>query len=131
MARLLIRAVPALAAALAAGAALAATPAAAADPVHGRVVFSQMCSVCHSNTRGGPAMIGPPLFGVVGRKAGGVGGYAYSPALKGSGITWTGPELHTYLQGPAKMIPGVRMPFAGVKNPTQLDDLVAYLNTLK
>ena len=76
-------------------------------------------------------MIGPPLFGVVGRKAGAVGGYAYSPALKASGVTWAEPQLRTYLQGPAKMIPGVRMPFAGVKNPTQLDDLVAYLNTLK
>ena len=126
MARLLIAS-----AAVAAAAALAATPAAAADPGHGRVVFSQMCSVCHSNTRGGPVMIGPPLFGIVGRKAGAVGGYSYSPALKGSGVTWTEAQLSTYLQGPAKMIPGVRMPFGGVKNPTQLDDLVAYLNTLK
>lgn len=131
MARVLNPAPLALAAALAAGAGLAAAPAWAADAAHGRVVFSQMCSVCHSNTRNGPVLIGPPLFGVVGRPAGSVKGYAYSPAMKGSHITWTPSELHTYLEGPAKMIPGVRMPFAGVKNPTQLDDLIAYLNTLK
>lgn len=121
----------AFAAVLAAGAGLAATPAAAANPAHGRIVFSQMCSVCHSNTRGGPVLIGPPLFGVVGRKAGSVPGYSYSPAMKSSGVTWTPDKLHTYLQGPAKMIPGVRMPFGGIHDPSQLDDLVAYLATLK
>lgn len=131
MGRLLIPIPLALAAAVAVGAGIAATPAAAADPGQGRAAFSQMCSVCHSNARNGPTLIGPPLFGVVGRKAGSVKGYAYSPALKASGVTWSEAQLHTYLQGPAKMIPGVRMPFAGVKNPTQLDDLVAYLNTLK
>ena len=129
MARLLIA--PALATALVAGAALAATPAAAADPAHGRVVFSQMCSVCHSNTRGGPVMIGPPLFGVVGRKAGAVGGYSYSPALKGSGVTWTEAQLTTYLQGPAKMIPGNKMAFGGIAQKSQIADVVAYLDTLK
>lgn len=131
MARFLNPAPLALAAVLAVGAGLAATPAAAGDPAHGRAAFNQMCSVCHSSTRNGPTLIGPPLFGVVARPAGAVPGYAYSPALKGSGITWTPTQLHTYLQGPAKMVPGVRMPFAGVKNPTQLDDLIAYLETLK
>jgi cytochrome c len=94
-------------------------------------VFSQMCSVCHSANRNGPTLIGPPLFGVVGRPAAGVRGYAYSPAMKAAGFAWSDAQLHTYLQGPAKMLPGVRMPFAGVKNPTQLDDLIAYLDSLK
>ena len=118
--------------ALACGGLLAAASAAsAADVAAGRQVFAQQCAMCHTATKGGPALVGPSLFGVVGRHAGAVAGFAYSSAIRGSGLTWTDANLRTYLQGPAKMLPGVRMPFAGIKNPAQLNAVVAYLNTLR
>jgi cytochrome c len=108
-----------------------ALPAAAADAVHGKSVFSSQCGVCHSAAKDGSAIIGPPLFGVVGRRAGSVAGFAYSPAMKSAALTWTNDTLHTFLTAPRKMVDGTKMTFMGVKNPDQLDDLVAYLDTLK
>jgi cytochrome c len=110
---------------------LAASSASAADAAQGRQTFAQQCAICHTASKGGSTLVGPNLFGVVGRHAGAMAGFAYSPAIKGSGLTWTDATLSAFLQGPAKMLPGVRMPFAGLKNPTQLNDVVAYLNTLR
>jgi cytochrome c len=109
----------------------AAAPARAGDPVKGKQVFSQMCAVCHSAAKGGGAMIGPPLYGVVDRPAASIKGFSYSTAMKTSGLTWSDAELHTYLPAPAKTVPGTKMTFAGLKNPVQVDDVVAYLDTLK
>jgi cytochrome c len=132
MARLLTRRPGALATTplLAAGL-LAALPAAAADASHGRSVFAAQCSMCHSSARNGPTILGPALFGVVGRKAGSVGGFAYSPGMKAAGFAWTDDRLRAYLPAPRAMVPGTKMTYGGLKNPTQLDDLIAYLDTLK
>lgn len=113
------------------GALLVASSATAADVAQGKQVFAQQCAMCHTSARGGATLVGPSLFGVVGRHAGAVAGFAYSSAIKGSGLTWTDANLSTYLQAPGKMLPGVRMPFAGLRNPAQLNDLIAYLNTLR
>jgi cytochrome c len=107
-----------------------ASPAAAADPKAGRTVFASQCSACHSNARG-EVILGPPLFGVVGRKAGSVSGFGYSPTMKAAGFAWTPDRLRAYLPAPRDYLPGVRMTYAGLKNPSQLDDLIAYLGTLK
>ncbi len=131
MVRLLTR-LPRRAAALALTAGmLVALPAAAADPAHGKSVFAAQCSMCHSAARGGATILGPTLFGVVGRQAGSVSGYNYSSAMKAAGFAWADDKLHTYLAAPVKMIPGIKMTYAGVKNPAQLDDLIAYLDSLK
>jgi cytochrome c len=87
--------------------------------------------MCHTATRGGPTILGPNLFGVVGRKAGTLSGYAYSPGMKAAGFTWTDQQLHDYLPAPRAMVPGTKMGYGGLKNPAQLDDLVAYLDTMK
>jgi cytochrome c len=113
------------------GALLAASSAGATDVAQGRQVFAQQCAMCHSAAKGGPPLVGPDLFGVVGRRAGAAAGFAYSPAVKTSGLTWTDANLKTYLTDPAKMLPGVRMPYGGLHNPTQLSALIAYLNTLR
>jgi cytochrome c len=110
---------------------ISASAASAADAAQGKQVFAQQCAMCHTTTKGGSTLVGPNLFGVVGRHAGIVAGFAYSSAIKGSGFTWTDATLSTFLQAPGKTLPGVRMPFAGLKNPTQLDNVVAYLNTLR
>ena len=111
---------------------LAAAPAlAAGDPGHGKSVFAQQCAMCHTATKGGPAILGPNLFGVVGRKAGTVAGYNYSPAMKAAGWVWDQERLAAYLPGPRVMVPGTKMTYGGLHNPAQLDDLLAYLAAQK
>jgi cytochrome c len=109
----------------------AAQPAAAGDPVQGHTVFASRCAMCHSAAKGGPTILGPTLWGVVGRPAGSVKGFAYSTAMKTAGFSWSNDRLHAYLPRPAAMVPGTKMTFLGLKSPEQVDDLVAYLNTLK
>jgi cytochrome c len=111
--------------------ALLAPAAALADPVKGRSVFASQCSSCHSDARNGPVILGPPLYGVVGRKAGSIAGFDYSTAMKAAGLTWTPDHLRAYLPGPRAYLPGVRMTYPGLKNPMQLEDLISYLQTLK
>ena len=103
---------------------------AAGDPAKGKMVF-QRCAVCHRADKDGGNGLGPNLFGVVGRKAGTVADFAYSPAMKNSGITWTPDKLTAYVTHPAQVVPGNRMAFAGIGNQGQVADLVAYLSTLK
>jgi cytochrome c len=73
-------------------------------------------------------MVGPSLHGLIGRKAGSVPGYAYSPAMKNADVTWDDDTLSKYLTDPKAFIPGDKMAFPGVKDPSQLADLLAYLN---
>jgi cytochrome c len=100
------------------------------NAAQGKSYFAR-CAICHSNTKGAPNRIGPNLFGVVGRKAGSMPGFFYSGAMKRSNITWTPAKLEAYITKPQAVVPGNRMPFAGVSNHQQVEDLVAYLETLK
>ncbi|MBS0470282.1 MAG: cytochrome c family protein [Proteobacteria bacterium] len=109
---------------------LAAPSAMAADAGNGKTIFAR-CAICHTTTKGGPNGLGPNLFGVVGRKAASLPSYAYSGALKRSNITWTADKLKSWVMGPAKVVPGTKMTFAGISNPHQAEDVVAYLATLK
>jgi cytochrome c len=105
-------------------------PADAADPAAGKSVFTSQCSICHSPLPG-KNMVGPSLFGVVGRKTGSVAGFHYSPANLGANITWDQATLDKYLQGPRAAIPGTTMTYGGLKDDTRRADLIAYLATLK
>ena len=108
----------------------AAGPALAGDAAKGKAVFQAECSICHAITANAPG-IGPSLAGVVGRKAGGLPHYAYSSAMKAAAFDWTPPKLTAYVQAPQKVVPGDKMPYAGLKDPAKVADLVAYLATLK
>lgn len=106
-------------------------PAPAAAPDAGEAVFKTQCASCHSvAARGGP-ITGPRLSGVVGRRAGTLSGYAFSPAMKNSGVTWTPEQLKRFLANPAQSMRGNRMPYAGLRDPRKLDDLVAWLGKQK
>ncbi|PNU04128.1 c-type cytochrome [Novosphingobium guangzhouense] len=104
----------------------AATTDAVTDPAP--MAFAT-CRSCHS-TQAGQNGIGPTLHGVVGSKAGAVEGFAFSPALKNSGITWDRQSLDTWLQGPMKMVPGTRMVLP-VPDAQKRKAIIDYLETLK
>jgi cytochrome c2 len=95
------------------------------DAARGEKHFEE-CATCHTLERGVNS-VGPSLFGLFGRKAGDVGDYRYSPALKKSGITWTPQTLDTYIADPQKQVPGNRMPYAGLPDVAARADLIAYL----
>lgn len=103
---------------------------AAGNAANGASVFDR-CAICHSNTKGAPAKIGPNLFGVAGRKAATQADFSYSGALKASGIVWTNDKLDAWITSPGQLVPGNRMAFAGLANAQQRADLIAYLDTLK
>jgi cytochrome c2 len=104
-------------------------PASAADIAHGKQEFEQ-CAACHGETGAGSDN-GPPLVGVVGRKAGSVAGFRYSGPMKRSAISWDEASLKAFIIDPQGTVKGTRMPFDGLKNPTDAADVVAYLGTLK
>ena len=86
------------------------------------------CTGCHS-TQPGKTMFGPSLAGLAGRKAGSVPGYAYSPALKASGLTWNAATLDRWLKGPQRLVPGTRMPSAGIQDAKARKAVIGYLLT--
>ncbi len=104
---------------------------AAGDAAEGKKVFTRVCGACHTDQANGPRKLGPTLFGVVGRKAGSVEGFRYSEANKNSGVTWTPEVLDEYLKDPKAKVPGTTMAFAGLKNDTERQNVIAYLETLK
>ena len=97
-----------------------------ADAQRGAQVFAQ-CKICHS-LEPGTNLLGPSLHGLIGRKAGSVPGYSYSPAMKNSNVTWNNDTLSKYLTDPKAFIPGDKMAFTGIKDPSKLGDLLAYLD---
>ena len=105
-----------------------ANPGYTQDAEHGKTVF-KACAACHATDHA--SRVGPGLGGIIGRKAGTVPGFRYSNAMKKSGIVWDAKIVDAYLESPQKVVPGNRMPYAGLKDPTDRADLVGYLATLK
>lgn len=101
---------------------------AGADPQNGAAVFKK-CRACHTLEEGGPHRVGPNLWGVVGGPVASADGYTrYSQSLKDLGGTWELDRLDAYLENPKALAPRGIMAFAGLKNPDDRADLIAYLN---
>jgi cytochrome c len=95
------------------------------DSARGEVRF-QECAACHKLDAGSNG-VGPSLHGIFERKAGELADFRYSPALKRSGIAWSPQTLEAYLTDPQALVPGNRMPYAGMADPQGRADLIAYL----
>jgi cytochrome c len=106
-----------------------ATALADGDPDAGKKVFNK-CAICHS-VEAGVNKIGPSLFGVVGRPSASIANFTYSPAMAAANKVWDAKELDIYLTEPKAEVPGTKMLFMGVKDPTDRQNLIAYLATLK
>ncbi len=104
-----------------------AAPAFAQDAAKGQRVFNTQCRACHKVEKDASSPVGPSLYGLFGRKAGTLDAFEFSDAMKNSGITWDDATLAEYLKDPKAKVPGGKMVYAGLKNPAQLADLVAYL----
>ena len=101
---------------------------AAADPAKGEQVFKK-CAACHNADPGGPNALGPGLYGVMGKPHAAHPGFAFSDALKGVPGSWTWDAMSAWLANPKKYAPGTKMTFAGLSNPEDRANVMAFLNS--
>ena len=99
---------------------------AAGDAAKGQQLYGIRCVACHSVESN---RVGPAHAGVLGRKAGSLPDYEYSPAVKKSRVIWTDKTLDAWLADPQRFIPGQKMGYA-VPQAQDRADLIAYLRTL-
>ncbi len=114
-----------------AGAAVAEKPIelylASADPVKGEQVFKK-CAACHNADKGGANALGPNLWDVIGEPIGKGKGFPFSDALSGKGGNWDWTTLGAWLHSPKTFAPGTKMTFAGLSDPQDRANVIAFLN---
>src|SRR5262249_19818964 len=107
--------------------ALASGSAHAADAEHGKALFAPYAA-CHSDR---PDALGPSLKGVFGRQSASLPDFRYSNPMKRANLVWDEANLRAYISDPQGKVKGNRMPFSGMNDPKDVNDVVAYLKTLK
>ena len=100
--------------------------AAQAAPTAGETVFRQRCANCHSLTPG-VSSVAPDLAGVIGRKAGTLKDYSYTPALRNADFVWTPEKLTEWLISPHNVVPETEMTFPGLKSDKERAEVVEFL----
>ncbi len=101
----------------------------AQDAAKGEVIFKK-CQICHEVGPSAKVKVGPILNDVIGRQAGTLPGFAYSPAMKEAGekgTTWTDENISKYLENPRDFVPKNKMAFVGLKKEDERADVLAYL----
>jgi len=102
-----------------------------ADVAAGQAVFAK-CQSCHTDSNGGPNGTGPNLWGLLGRKPGSHGGFAYSPAMVefgGKQPIWDYEHVYEFVKAPQKYINGTKMTFVGLKKQEDRINVIAYLRS--
>ncbi|HUE79705.1 MAG TPA: cytochrome c family protein [Sphingomicrobium sp.] len=100
---------------------------ASADAAKGEQVFKK-CAACHNAEPGGANALGPALYGVMGNPIAAHPGFAFSDPLKSKGGSWDWDAMSDWLANPRKFAPGTKMTFAGLGNPQDRADVMAFLN---
>ena len=98
------------------------------DLAHGQKIFKK-CSACHMIATDGINMIGPNLWGGIGRQAGSVADYKYSKAMVAYAKEWTFEEMNSYLIKPQAYIKGTKMAFAGLRKEKDRASVILYMNS--
>ncbi|MCD5993107.1 c-type cytochrome [Pseudomonas sp. CDFA 602] len=104
---------------------------AAGDAQEGKGVYTRLCSGCHKIGPSARNAFGPPLNGIIGRKAGQQEGYVYTQGMKDSDITWTREQLRSYIKDPGKVVPGTRMKLWWMGSDERMEVLLEYLDANK
>jgi len=91
----------------------------------------EVCTSCHSYERDEPALVGPPLWGVVGRRIASVEGYDYSPAMKAITGTWDRATLDRFLTNTKAFVPGAKMEMGGVRSAADRAKVIDFLERLR
>ncbi len=92
-----------------------------ADVARGQASANK-CVACHTFDKGGKTMVGPNLYGVIGREKGSVA-FNYSPAFKKTmRAAWTPQEITDFVKNPKSMVPNTTMTFAGVPRASERAD---------
>ena len=104
-----------------------------ADPAAGATAFKK-CQACHTAEEGGANKVGPNLWNVINRPIATHEGFSYSAAMRefsqGGSVVWDYAHISEFLKAPRSYINGTAMAFAGIKNPQEEANLIAYLRSL-
>jgi cytochrome c len=90
---------------------------------------AKKCAACHTFDKGGRNLVGPNLWGVIGRPKASETGFNYSAAMKAKGGEWTVEDINHFIANPKAFIPGTNMTFAGVPRASERADLIVFLNS--
>ncbi|MBX3674404.1 MAG: c-type cytochrome [Burkholderiales bacterium] len=99
----------------------------AGNAVRGEALYER-CFACHSLETD---RAGPRHCGLLGRRAGSVPGFDYSPAMRAAGIVWSAETLDRFLAAPTAVVPGTSMGYAGIASAQERADLIAYLRAAR
>ena len=115
---------------LVAKAAVAQMPLPQARPLDGPTLFKQQCATCHTNNATDPVRQGPSLFGIVGRRAGSIDGFHYSPGFAKADFVWDDAKLDAWITNPQAVIPGSVMAYRQAK-PEVRAAIIVHLKELR
>lgn len=97
----------------------------------GKATYAAACASCHQVGPSARNGFGPQLNGIIGRPAGSLAGYRYSPAMQNAGIVWSEASLAAFIRNPGRTVPGNKMRFFSLGYSDQkMADLLAYLDSL-